>query len=484
MRRATTLIALFVLFSGAASAQEPWVLVIPSENQTGNAALDPIGATVADTISLTLRLLGDFDVRELPAESIPPAVVSGDVAALRTFAAEQTLDYIVFSAVRSTADGFGIDAAVWDRGADAVSVRESGTATSLFSTFDVADDLAVQFLSAFSGQRIAFGQIQLTPDAEGAGEYRVLVDGTEVARNAAVVSNVLVGPRTVRVEALDGAAAGGVLLDTVVRIAEGQTVLLVYRGTDPDSAATGGTPADPTEDETDAPTTDGKDATGTTDENADDADHNDATPDLSPWEFGILGGFGGSRTDEVLAQRVTDALGTEVSIAGIPRWNAGLFVMRDIWTPRTWFQVTARGAVYLAREGYQIVEGVDGTGSIVEERFFQTIQLPVEVGPRLTLGRNQLELTAGLQLMTVLSSSQDVQNPALALVPPPERFLIPGGGVGIAYRRASEPTPWGLFFSEIRLRSILSFVSYTPGWEDAQGATELRLAVGFRPFVR
>jgi hypothetical protein len=483
MHRITIVAVFFVLVIGAASAQEPWVLVIPSENQTGNAALDPIGATVADTISLTLRLLGDFDVRELPAESIPPAVVSGDVAALRTFAAEQTLDYIVFSAVRSTADGFGIDAAVWDRGADAVSVRESGTATSLFSTFDVADDLAVQFLSAFSGQRIAFGQIQLTPDAEGENEYRVLVDGTEVARNAAVVSNVLVGPRSVRVEALDGAAAGGVLLDTVVRITEGQTVLLVYRGTDPDttpdSVPTGDPPADPAAGETEAPTTDTTDPTGT-DETADDA----ASPDLSPWEFGILGGFGGSRTDEVLAQRVTDALGTEVSIAGIPRWNAGLYAMRDIWAPRSWFQVTARGAVYLAREGYQIVEGVDGTGSIVEERFFQTIQLPVEVGPRLTLGRNQLELTAGLQLMTVLSSSQDVQNPALAIVPPPERFLIPGGGVGIAYRRASEPTPWGLFFSEIRLRSILSFVSYTPGWEDAQGATELRLAVGFRPFVR
>ncbi|HKK48173.1 MAG TPA: hypothetical protein VJ932_03710, partial [Alkalispirochaeta sp.] len=117
-----TLLA-FTTVGLSAQTPAPWVLVLPAQNETGNAALDPIGSTVADTISLTLRLIGDFEIREIPAEEIPEAVVAGDPAALREYAEEQTMDYIVFGAVRSAGDGFDIDAAVWDRGAGAITVQ-------------------------------------------------------------------------------------------------------------------------------------------------------------------------------------------------------------------------------------------------------------------------------------------------------------------------------------------------------------------------
>lgn len=216
-----------------AQAPAPWVLVLPADNQTGNASLDPIGTTVADTISLTLRLLGDFEVRELPAEEIPAAVLRGNLSALRSFSTQQTMDYIVFGSVRSSGDGFDIDAAVWDRGAGAVTVQESGRADSLFDTFGIADQLAVEFLSAFSGQRIAFGEIRVTRQGWQAGQYRVLVDGMEVARNAAVISSVLVGERTVVVEALTGPQTGEVLLEVPINVREGGVSSLSFTMAEP-----------------------------------------------------------------------------------------------------------------------------------------------------------------------------------------------------------------------------------------------------------
>ena len=69
-----------LLFWAVASpgAQEPdltpWVLVVPPANTTGDRSLDSVGDTVAETIEIALRQLGDFELRELPNAQIPPEV--------------------------------------------------------------------------------------------------------------------------------------------------------------------------------------------------------------------------------------------------------------------------------------------------------------------------------------------------------------------------------------------------------------------------
>ncbi|GEM_PF-6514512 len=215
----------------------PWVLVVPAANETGNPALDPVGASVAQTIDTSLRILGDFDVRSIPSERIPPDVIDGDPNALEAFAEAETMDYIVFGSVKQgDDDAIVIEAAVWNRGAGAVTVDETRTATSLFDTFTVADELAVSFLSAFSGQRIAFGSLQLRNDGWTDGSYRVLVDGTQVAVNATSVSNVLIGDRTVTVIATNGPSAGDVLLSETVTVMEGARTALAFTFPEPPAA--------------------------------------------------------------------------------------------------------------------------------------------------------------------------------------------------------------------------------------------------------
>lgn len=248
-----TAMLIAVTTGAAAQTPAPWVLVLPADNQTDDASLDPIGATVAETISLTLTLLGDFEVREVPAEDIPEDVLRGNLSALRAFSAQQAMDYVVFGSVQSAGDGFDIEAAVWDRGADLVSVRQSGRADSLLDTFAVADELAVEFLSAFSGRRIAFGEVQLRRQGWQDGQYRVLIDGAEAARNATVVSGVLVGERTVAVEALTGPQAGEVLLDVPITVRENEVSSLSF---------TMQPPAEESEEIATAPVTDETDGEG------------------------------------------------------------------------------------------------------------------------------------------------------------------------------------------------------------------------------
>ena len=233
MKRAYMIIAATAMLTVATTgmvAQDtaPWVLVLPADNQTGNPSLDPISTTVADTISRTLALLGDFEIREVSPEDIPEEVLRGNPSALRAFSNQQTMDYIVFGSLRGEGPGYDIDAAVWDRGSGAISVRESRRASSLFDTFSVADELAVEFLSAFSGQRIAFGEVRLQRQGWQDGQYRVVIDGTEVARNAAVVSGVLVGERSLVVEALTGPQTGDALLEVPITVREGGVTSLSF----------------------------------------------------------------------------------------------------------------------------------------------------------------------------------------------------------------------------------------------------------------
>ncbi|MDA3948133.1 MAG: hypothetical protein PF508_02815 [Spirochaeta sp.] len=200
---------LYAVASPGAQALDltPWVLVVPPANTTGNPSLDPVGDTVAETIEITLRQLGDFELRELPAERIPAGVIAGE--------------------------GFAISAAVWDRGADAVDASETLLADSLFATFDVADELALIFLTTFSGQRIAFGSVLAENTGWAEGSYRILVDGRQVVVDESRVQNVLIGTREITVVANNGADPGAVVLRREVTITEDEPTSISFAIVEP-----------------------------------------------------------------------------------------------------------------------------------------------------------------------------------------------------------------------------------------------------------
>ena len=199
------------------------VVVVPAANRTGETSLDAVGTTVSQTIESSLLMLDDFDVRATEHEVIPPAVVAGEPVALEQFAQSETAGYVVFGSVSTDfEDQIVIEMAVWDQRADSVALQMRQTASSLFDTFTVADELAIRFLSAFSGERIAFGSIQLEPGGWEDGSYTVFVDGMEMGVDTPVVSRVLIGDRTLEVTANNGPEAGAVLVRELVTVREAE----------------------------------------------------------------------------------------------------------------------------------------------------------------------------------------------------------------------------------------------------------------------
>lgn len=210
------------------------VVVIPAANRSGQASLDSVGSTASQTIESSLLMLDGFTVRQVPNEEIPPAVVAGDPAALAQFAQTKSADYVMFGSVSQDAeDRIVIEMAVWDQSSDSVALQAREAASSLFDTFNVADELAIRFLSAFSGRRIAFGSIQLEPGGWDDGSYTVFVDGMEIAVDTPVVSPVLIGDRTLEVKANNGPEAGAILVRDVVTVREAEPTTVAFRFPDP-----------------------------------------------------------------------------------------------------------------------------------------------------------------------------------------------------------------------------------------------------------
>jgi len=161
---------------------------------------------MAGTIDFTLRLAGDYRVRRFrqdgrPWETLQPISIRDTSAAAR-LAAEEDLDYLVLGRLDSTDQG-GIlfEIALWDRAEEAYTIRLEAIAESLFDTFDVADDLTVEILSAMTGRRIAFGTIAVQPEPAGGGTgtnaFLAFIDGQYTGQNLTRMESIPAGERRV-----------------------------------------------------------------------------------------------------------------------------------------------------------------------------------------------------------------------------------------------------------------------------------------------
>lgn len=221
-----------LLLPGAVSAQQTdadvSVLVVPVANLTDSPTLDRVATTVAQTIDATVRLLGEFTVREFATDRIPTGVIGGEPDALRRFATAEGIDLVVFGQIVARGGAIDIGASVWDRAAGRITATETRTAPALLDIFAAADQVAVAFLSAFSGRTIAFGSIDIAPSGWSAGSYSIRIDGQEFARDATRVDNVLVGTRLVEIVAQNGPDAGRTVFRSELVIAQEQSAAIAF----------------------------------------------------------------------------------------------------------------------------------------------------------------------------------------------------------------------------------------------------------------
>ncbi len=151
----------------------PRVLITPTEDRTEADGYEALAATVTDTVRVTLPLLGDYDVRMYDGERAVP-----NREAARELAADEAVDNVVFGWVRLTAEGRPVvELSVYDRPADRVAVSATEEAPSLLDVFDAADVVLAEIMEGFTGERVAFGALELRP--EPAAELDLMPDPEE-----------------------------------------------------------------------------------------------------------------------------------------------------------------------------------------------------------------------------------------------------------------------------------------------------------------
>ncbi len=197
---------------------QPWITISPPTVAEEDPRSETLALVIADNLELTLYLIGEYVVRPRPTERTAPV----DAASAAAYAEREEVDYVVFGDVSERPDGsteFALS--VYSRETGTVTLERRAVAETIFDTFDVADELAVEVLGAFTGQRIAYGRVELANLGEAGAEYQVLVDGTVVGRNLTAVDRVLVGERLVEVEVLTGPQAGEVVASRRLLVEEG-----------------------------------------------------------------------------------------------------------------------------------------------------------------------------------------------------------------------------------------------------------------------
>jgi len=211
-------------------AQElPRVLVVPMVNATGQAQNDTVAATTTDTIALTIRLLQRYeliswDESSVTADLAASPAEAADLAA--RLAEEYAAESVLFGRVsRDAAGTFLFSLSVYDRQSQSVTATNETISTSLFGVFDAADRLVAEAVSAFSGVRVGFGSIRLSP--QSSLTYEVYLDGDRAGEGTTLLERVLIGPRRVRIEQILGDLRRTVY-DETVDLDEGQTVTITF----------------------------------------------------------------------------------------------------------------------------------------------------------------------------------------------------------------------------------------------------------------
>lgn len=219
----------FLFVTGTMAAQvavdRPRVLVLPVENRTGRAQNDVVARTVTDTMTLTLRLLGGYELLPVGTTTSGDAIgrPTGELGRLAT---ETGADNLIFGAVDIDAQGvltFSVN--VYDHATDQITVEASSRAESLFDVFDASDELITDAVSGFSGVRIGFGSLRV--QAEGEGDFRLYLDGSYVGANVTNVDRVLIGTRELEIRQVRGEREAVIHRQTV-EIAENQARTVAF----------------------------------------------------------------------------------------------------------------------------------------------------------------------------------------------------------------------------------------------------------------
>jgi hypothetical protein len=177
-----------------AAAANPHLAVFRISNDTGNPSYEAACNAATDSLVITLRQLGFYEL--LPTEARGG---TGDLDSLRAWAESRNADYIVFGSIGSASGGrLACGLSLFDRAKGKVSLEKLEDKVAPLDVFDAEDGLVLAMLDAMTGRHLGFGSLVFS-NGGVKGSYRVYLDGAEVGSDLPGLDKVLAGSHSLRI---------------------------------------------------------------------------------------------------------------------------------------------------------------------------------------------------------------------------------------------------------------------------------------------
>ena len=214
-------LALFacLAFAESANTGRPHVAIPGFTNKTGDSSFDTPSTTATESLDLTIRLLGSYEI--ISSESIPPTATDKDLLAWCEIG---SVDYVLYgsvSALKGDAQEYAL--AVFDRAKGKTTIRKIAKGASVLDVFSCTDTLTFAVIDAIAGRHVGFGSIVFevaNPDASE-GKAIVAIDGVKIAEGFGQIDRVVEGNHLVRVTWETQAAKPKEIAIIDVAVAEG-----------------------------------------------------------------------------------------------------------------------------------------------------------------------------------------------------------------------------------------------------------------------
>lgn len=208
------------LMAETPAVELPHVAITGFANHTGDGAFDIPSGTAADSLILTLKLLGAYRVF-VPGEfAALPAELTD--AALGPWCEANGYDYCIYGAItRGSGGSQKYQLKVFDRAKGKTSITETAKGESALDVFSISDELAGAVVDSVTGHHVGYGSVNFL--VQGPIEECVAsLDGITVGSSLDALSRIVTGTHHLIVS--KKGAEGKPLVDQGFEVVEGQDV--------------------------------------------------------------------------------------------------------------------------------------------------------------------------------------------------------------------------------------------------------------------
>ncbi|MGL1891790.1 MAG: hypothetical protein OCD02_09190 [Spirochaetaceae bacterium] len=163
MKKLLVLITFYIYVFTIFSESKPIVQIDPIVNMSEEDWLEALCIKTANSVSLTLKLLGRFDV----SMDIPDEIELIDIDVLRIRAETEGYDNIIFGSCSFIDGNYIISMNAYDRALNKITYSNSTTVESIFDTLDAIDQIIDKTVEGFSGIHVTYGSLKLIPPTTG-----------------------------------------------------------------------------------------------------------------------------------------------------------------------------------------------------------------------------------------------------------------------------------------------------------------------------